>query len=219
MFRLEFSRKQKTSVVCHQKQLWLVNDAQAVSIGKCKGKTWIAPIKLEEQSAVQINLSKEEKQVFDLLQKTSKESFKPVLLTEATEIAQAIQSKPNKSAFTLNLNVLPIHIKEFLSSIMKFVIVIASSSTDKNGKLLEYKESARYNVKVAGENSTIGEILEEAKKGIPENTYFREETYINHLYLVQLDIIDRNEKLNNNKTIKDYGLKEGTVFRLLSSVR
>lgn len=212
----------KTSVVCHQKQMWLVNDAQAVSIGKCKGKTWIAPIKLEEQSAAQTNLSKDEKQVFALLQKTSKESFKPVSLSQATEIAQAIQSKPNKSAFTLNLNTLPSYIEEFLVPRKEMEIIITtgvlrSGQTEKDDV---YEEYSRYNLKVPNENLKIGQILEqfkdEERKCLAGTKNEWELAYQNGYYL---ETAETREKLDSNKTIADYKLKTRTVLRVFTQTR
>ena len=102
------SAQTKTGVLCRQKQLWLVNEAQAVSIGKCAGgKDWLAPVELKDESADKIVLSKDEKQVSDALRQTTKESFKPVRLAQAPDIAQKIQSQPNKSVVVLNSNLLP----------------------------------------------------------------------------------------------------------------
>ena len=96
--------------------------------------------------------------------------------------------------------------------IMEFVIVYGSGSYDGNGKLSG--ERFRYKVKVTGTNPTIGEILEAAKGLIPEGDNLN-----NYKKYLILRMLKTDEVLDNNKTIKDYGLGEEAAFRLQSSVR
>lgn len=210
LFAFTASAQTKNSVVCHQKQLWLVSQTQAVSIGKCAGgKTWVAPVSLDEQTADRKKSSGYEKQVSDALRQTTKEWFKPVPLAQAAEIAQALQSDPNKSAVTLNSNSLPRYVKDFFNPSVEFTItrgVIFSDNT--------YREDYNFKIKLPSANPTIAEMVEEVRKNNPLKKQV--EQYGKYYYL---NLFDSKEKLDPQKRASDYNLKNGDKLILSFDTR
>ena len=198
--------------VCGSQQIWLVNKTQAVSLGKCEDKNWTANLKFVSQPEyAKHKQSSREKLIVGLLTQTNKTADNLTLLSQ-TNLEPIIDKQKKKNNILIISDTLFAPVQNLFQKIMEFVIVIGSGSYDGNGKLSE--ERVRYKVKVTGTNPTIGEILEAAKPIIPEDEYMN-----NIKKFLFLRILKTDEKLDNNKTIKDYGLEDGAAFRLQSSIR
>lgn len=209
------------SVVCASKQAWLVNKAKAVLLGNCKNKNWITNLKfISEKDYAKHKQSKREKQVEMLFQGLGSIGNTPILLSQANLQHLIDKSKSNNQTLIVSETLLDsvqklFQKEEMNEKTMEFLIVIGYGVIDPDtGKLESWNESSRYKVKVIGENPKIEEILEAAKRNIPEGEYLK--NLKDYLYL---RLFETNEKLNKDKTIKDYNIKEGAVFRLQSSVR
>ncbi|MHA1637991.1 MAG: hypothetical protein ACTSUB_08250 [Candidatus Thorarchaeota archaeon] len=94
---------------------------------------------------------------------------------------------------------------------MKLIITLGTQSGDK------YIESSRCTIELE-EDATIADALAKAKEDsapLVANPTLQKRLEP-HLYLMHPDSLD---KLDNEKKISDYGLKDGSILRLMSAVR
>ena len=94
---------------------------------------------------------------------------------------------------------------------MKLIVTLGTQSGD------EYIESSRCTIEIE-EEASVADALAKAKEDsapLVANPTLQKrlEPY---LYLMHPDTLD---KLDNEKKISDYGLKDGSILRLMSSVR
>ncbi len=184
-------------VACQDKQLWLVNDSRAALIGKCNDKSWIAPVKVETAQFPNKKQGKIEKQVVAALEKTSKEQFKPVSLSEIN-LKQAPQNQSNQSVITLDSNKLQPFIKEFLEPSMEFIIVRGISGGG------DYIEKERFTIKLTGANPKLTEMLDEVRK-----VYTDKEDVKEYGEFYYLEDFKTGKRMDEKKTAADYNLKSG----------
>ncbi|MFX0108613.1 MAG: hypothetical protein ACFE7R_10035 [Candidatus Hodarchaeota archaeon] len=79
-----------------------------------------------------------------------------------------------------------------------------------------YRESLRCSVDVE-EDAKVADVLEEVKqKCVPLVPALNNEPIKRHLYLIHDDTMER---LDNDKSVKDYALVDGSIIRLRSGVR
>lgn len=94
---------------------------------------------------------------------------------------------------------------------MKLIITLGTQSGD------EYIESSRCTIELE-QDASIADALVKAKENsepLVANPTLQKRLEP-HLYLMHPDTRDR---LDEGKTISDYGLKDGSILRLMSSVR
>ncbi len=202
LFIIKTSAQTNYLIVCQDKQLWLVNDTQAVMIEKCKNKDWAAPVKLETKQIANRKQGKIEKQVVAALGKTSKEQFKPVSLSE-TNLKQALQNQSNQSVIILDSNKLQPFIKDFLEPSMELIIVRGSGTKD------IFIETVRFTIKLGGSNPTIKEMLDEIRKVYTNKADVKE--YGEFYILLEFPTW---KELDEKKTAADYNLKSGDKLML-----
>ena len=94
---------------------------------------------------------------------------------------------------------------------MKLIITVGFYSGD------EYRESSRCTIEIT-DDATIALALEEAKKHseplVASPSY--KTTIEPHLYLLHSESLER---LDDGKTVAEYGLNDGSILRLMSGVR
>ncbi|MGY5852252.1 MAG: hypothetical protein RTU92_01640 [Candidatus Thorarchaeota archaeon] len=79
-----------------------------------------------------------------------------------------------------------------------------------------YEETLRCEVTVS-DDATISDVLEEAKKEcLPKVPILNKPHKIPHLYLMHPDTL---HKLDEEKPASEYGIKDGSILRLMSAVR
>ncbi|MGY5876155.1 MAG: hypothetical protein RTU30_10440 [Candidatus Thorarchaeota archaeon] len=79
-----------------------------------------------------------------------------------------------------------------------------------------YEETLRCEVTVS-DGATISEILEEAKQEcLPKVPILDKPHKVPHLYLMHPDTL---RKLDEEKPAGEFGIKDGSILRLMSSVR
>ncbi len=76
-----------------------------------------------------------------------------------------------------------------------------------------YKEASRFTVSVPSDDPAISEILEAAKQAAQPSYIERLKPSFYLMHPVTL------QRLNNHKTASDYDLTDGSVLRLMCSVR
>ena len=196
--------------ICYEKQAYLINGETAFSLGKCDKKNWITPLQIEQGEMTKQNKqTSRERQILKLLNNFGAGNLKETNISDSNFINFIKNGKREPTARIL-LSSFSEEMQKLLTrkEMMEFIITEGALFVARN----EYQEVNRFVVKVAGKNPKIGDILEEVKKELRKDT--RVKNF--NLYLSKYGTW---EKLDNEKTIADYSIKNGDKLALFSNVR